>query len=582
MESFQEHLSTIIDLLKEHPRGLTVLDISRKIKVNRNSVAKYLAILQTSGRIESQPVGPAKVFFLSQRAPLSSMFNYSSDCIVVLDRNLKVTQMNDAMLVKFGLEGKAVEGRGIQEIELPLLDSPEMPDRIKAVLDGIDFTTEIQLALADGEVDFKVKGIPTVLQDGSNGVTIISEDITEQKRAQRALEESERRYHSLFDDALDMIHIVDSKGVLIDANRIELDTLGYTKEEFLGRPLMEVVHPDYRVRTKEAFSIIMKGNEVKGYETSLVTKAGRQIFVDVNAVPRLEEGKVVSARAILRDITERKLAEERLEKSQELLKKSQEMASIGSWSLDLEKNELQWSDEVYCIFGLEPQTFGATYEAFLEAIHPEDREMVNQAYSKAVEENLPYEVVHRVLRPDGGVRIVREKSEDIVDENGKTIRSIGIVHDITEQQEMEAALRSSEEQFRALFETMVLGVVYQAPTGEITSANPAAQRILGLTLDQMQGRTSVDPRWRSIHEDGSDFPGETHPSMVALKSGKEVNNVIMGVFNPQNEAYTWININAVPQFKSGEKKPYQVYTTFEDITYRYQPQDGVGQVPVAK
>ena len=122
--------------------------------------------------------------------------------------------------------------------------------------------------------------------------------------------------------------------------------------------------------------------------------------------------------------------------------------------------------------------------------------------------------------------------------------------------------------FRALFESMSLGVVYQNAHGYITSANPSAERILGLTLDQMQGRTSIDPRWKAIRPDGSNFPGDTHPSMMALKTGEEVRNVIMGVFNPVTGEHTWININAVPLTLPGEDKPYQAYTLFEDITYR--------------
>jgi two-component system cell cycle sensor histidine kinase/response regulator CckA len=173
----------------------------------------------------------------------------------------------------------------------------------------------------------------------------------------------------------------------------------------------------------------------------------------------------------------------------------------------------------------------------------------------------------QMLRYDGTIVWTRLISRAVRDTNGQTLYE-GTMEDITERKQAEEALHESEEKHRLLFETLTQGVVYQATNGQITSANPAAEQILGLTLEQMRGRTSLDPRWKAIHEDGSDFPGEQHPSMVALKSGKKVHNVTMGVFNPLDDKYRWININAVPQFKPGESTPYQVYTTFEDMTDR--------------
>lgn len=137
-----------------------------------------------------------------------------------------------------------------------------------------------------------------------------------------------------------------------------------------------------------------------------------------------------------------------------------------------------------------------------------------------------------------------------------------------ERKQTEKALRESEEKHRTLFETMALGVVYQDKNGRIISTNPSAKRILGLTLDQMLGRTSMDPTWHAIHEDGSEFPGEMHPAMVAIHSGEEIKNVVMGVFHPLTDEYRWINIHAVPLFRPEENAPYQVYTTFDDITDR--------------
>lgn len=127
-------------------------------------------------------------------------------------------------------------------------------------------------------------------------------------------------------------------------------------------------------------------------------------------------------------------------------------------------------------------------------------------------------------------------------------------------------LEESEYKYSNLFYSMEQGVTYQNDKGEIIDANPAAIRILGLTLDQMQGKSSMDPDWKAIHEDGSEYPGDGHPSMVALKTGKIVDNVIMGVFNPKQKDYKWIKIDAIPQFRNGKSNPFQVFTTFDDIT----------------
>ena len=171
---------------------------------------------------------------------------------------------------------------------------------------------------------------------------------------------------------------------------------------------------------------------------------------------------------------------------------------------------------------------------------------------------------------------VGNKPTDYNDQDVELVAYVAdIVWTIVERKQAEAALHESEERYRTTFETIVQGIVYQDTEGCIVSANPAAQEILGLSLDQMLGRTSLDPRWKAIHEDGSDFSGEAHPSMVALRTGLQVRDGVMGVFNPRRNAYTWIAINAVPQFKAGADTPWQVYTTFEDITARKQAEEAL-------
>lgn len=141
--------------------------------------------------------------------------------------------------------------------------------------------------------------------------------------------------------------------------------------------------------------------------------------------------------------------------------------------------------------------------------------------------------------------------------------------EVAEHRKAAVALRESEERYRYLFETMEQGVVYQAAAdGGIVAANPAAQRILGLSLDQLQGRTSADPRWRCLREDGSELPAEEHPAMVALRSGKPVLGALMAVSHPAEKDHRWILIDAVPEYRPGETTPYRVYTIFSDVTDR--------------
>jgi len=130
------------------------------------------------------------------------------------------------------------------------------------------------------------------------------------------------------------------------------------------------------------------------------------------------------------------------------------------------------------------------------------------------------------------------------------------------------ALTESLEMDRILFQTSPLGIFVQNAEGTFLSANPAAERFLGLSLEQLNGQASIDPRWASIHEDGSHFRRDAFPSMEALCTGKPVEKVVLGIFNPKLEQTTWIEASAVPVFRSGDPVPFQVFTTLVDITER--------------
>jgi len=142
----------------------------------------------------------------------------------------------------------------------------------------------------------------------------------------------------------------------------------------------------------------------------------------------------------------------RLEKAAKLtdtrLNEAQSMAHIGSWELDLVKDNLIWSDEIYRIFEIDHEKFGASYEAFLAAIHPEDREAVNSAYTNSLKSKIPYSIDHRLLFSDDRIKFVHEECKTFYDENGNAIRSVGTVQDITERKLAEELLRLSEKELK--------------------------------------------------------------------------------------------------------------------------------------
>jgi two-component system cell cycle sensor histidine kinase/response regulator CckA len=158
-------------------------------------------------------------------------------------------------------------------------------------------------------------------------------------------------------------------------------------------------------------------------------------------------------------------------------------------------------------------------------------------------------------------------------EEGKVVGIQSVLSDVTRQTEHERSVRSAEYRFSSLFDTMKQGVVYQRPGGEIFLANPAAGHILGLSTDQLLGRSSIDPRWHAVRPDGSPFPDAEHPAIIAGREGRVVQNIEMGIYIPAIESYRWIMVTSIPEVHDGETVPFQVYTTFVDITEQKTAQE---------
>jgi len=312
-----------------------------------------------------------------------------------------------------------------KEIPEPLRQSVE-----ESLADGV--SREFDINLDGRDISFVVSPFPE--RDYAN---LYGHDITKRNQAEESLRRAKESWERTFDSVPDLITILDNEHRVLRVNAAMARRLTHRHEECVGRRCYEVIHgtcvpPEFcpHLRTIE------DGRE--HIEELHVDSLGGDFLVTTTPLLDKEGGRIGSVH-IARDITERKRMEEALRESEVGLKRAQEIAHLGSWELDLVNNKLSWSDEVYRIFGFQPQEFGATYEAFLEVVHPEDRAAVDAAYAESLCEGKDsYEITHRIVRKStGDIRIVQEKCEHIRDDSGTITRSMGMVQDITERAQAE-------------------------------------------------------------------------------------------------------------------------------------------------
>ncbi len=272
------------------------------------------------------------------------------------------------------------------------------------------------------------------------------EDITERRQAEQQLRDSRSLLQTIINTIPVRVFWKDRDLHYIGCNQLFASDAGEeTPASLIGKDDYAMGWKDqaeqYRADDQK---VIQTGIPKMGYEEQQTTPAGGIIWLRTSKVPLMNKSnEIIGVLGTYDDITERKRAEIALKDSEHALAKAQEIAHLGNWDWNIITNELYWSDEIYRIFGLAPHQFEATYDAFLDTIYQDDKDIVVTAVSDAVNNIKPYNVEHRIVLPTGEIRYVSEQGEVTRDESGKAVRMIGTVLDITERKRYEEKLKEA-------------------------------------------------------------------------------------------------------------------------------------------
>jgi two-component system sensor kinase FixL len=278
----------------------------------------------------------------------------------------------------------------------------------------------------------------------------INRDITQQKIAEDNLRASEEKLRGLYEMSPVGIAMTDMQGHYIEFNEAFRRICGYSEEELKSINSAKLTPTEYADQDMAQFDTLRIRNFYGPYEKELIRKDGGRVPVVLNGVMVHGRGGQPHVWSIVEDISERKQAMDLVISNKRRLDEAQRLAQIGSWDLDLINDTLFWSDETYRIFEVDKSAFVATYEAFLDAIHAEDREMVNAAYTDSVLNRGPYEIAHRLLMPDGRIKWVNERCQTFYDDKGTPYRSMGTVQDITERKRLEQQIQDGRTKLEVL------------------------------------------------------------------------------------------------------------------------------------
>jgi PAS domain S-box-containing protein len=485
-------------------------------------------------------------------------------------------------------------------------------DGLKRILDGSlpEFGIEYPCHSSSEERWFLLHATP--LPGSQAGAVVSHTSVTELKQTEAALRESVRIYRAIGESIDYGVWVCDPEGKNTYASPSFLHLVGLTQQQCAEFGWGKVLHPDDAERTIAAWQecvrvggkwdiehrfqgvdghwhpILARGVPVKDDQGRLVGWAG--INLDISRQKEAEsalrqahdqlEQRVQERTAELmevnenlrREIEDRRGVEALLREHAEEIETLMDVLPVPVWiARDPECRQITGNRATYELTRL-PQGANVSKSAPPEErpnfrvfrrkkeLAPEDLPMQQAAATGAQVNNAELDL----LFDDGSLRSILGFAAPLFDAEHQVRGCIGAFIDITERRQLENNLRESEERYRSVVDSLAEGIVFHDADGSIIASNDRASVILGLTRDQIAGKTSLDPMWESVRADGSPFPGDEHPAMMVLRTGQPVFNAIMGVRKPSGDQ-TWMTVNAVPVSHSAGK-PKGVVASFHDIT----------------
>ena len=266
------------------------------------------------------------------------------------------------------------------------------------------------------------------------------------------------------------------------------------------------------------------------------------------------------------DMTPLKLAGSARREIEDHLKLAEESAGLGAWDWSPPSGITIRSEQCCRLYGLPVSRTAMPYAQWLSAVHPEDRDRVQAYHGTLLRGAARGEAEFRVIWPDGSVHWVVSRAKAYFDAAGQTAYVIGVNLDVTHLREAEQFRRESEQRYSDLFRTMSQAVSYLDAEGRVLTANPAADRLFGLSIEETRGRHNADLHLSVMREDGTPVSPHEFPAIVALRSGSEVRGVVHRMWNAQTGEAHWISSDATPRFRPGETKPFEVQVICHDLT----------------